>query len=190
MFAWEGSVTTLCAYALVKRTPPAASLSIQGVTPEDTAGGPPPVPEIKVVTVQVRQKHWDDADEPEIRINKKLIPVAIHSTPEFNALTEVDKASLTFGATGVEVLLAYSSSGLVSGNPMVATFQVASVDRLPSAFHSDVDQLVGREESSRDIARRLLKMLAQFRARKRLPRSRILGNTAFQITRGLTGISL
>jgi hypothetical protein len=80
----------------------AYDLMIQGVTPQDTGGGPPPVPEIKVVTVQVRQKHWDDADEPEIRINRKLIPVAIHSTPEFNAVTEVDKASLTFGATGIE----------------------------------------------------------------------------------------
>ncbi|MET8761161.1 hypothetical protein [Lentzea sp. NPDC004782] len=31
-----------------------------------------------------------------------LIPVAILSTAEFNAVTQVDRTSLTFGATGLE----------------------------------------------------------------------------------------
>src|SRR5438552_3974220 len=34
MLAWEGRVTTLCAWAVWKRTPPAASRSSHGVAPE------------------------------------------------------------------------------------------------------------------------------------------------------------
>jgi hypothetical protein len=69
---------------------------------------PDPVPppsgggsDAKIVSIKI--KHWTSADnEPENRNRKDLIPVAIISARDFNALTDVDTNSLTFGATGDE----------------------------------------------------------------------------------------
>ena len=46
-------------------------------------------------------KHDDDTELGSYNGNKK-IPVAIHSTGDFNAVEDIDQSSLTFGATGDE----------------------------------------------------------------------------------------
>lgn len=90
------------------------TLEIAGVTP---APQPTPTPDpeptppqsseddARVVTIKVR--HWSTADNlPENRNRKNLIPVAIMSARDFDAM-DVDPASLTFGATGDEASLHY-----------------------------------------------------------------------------------
>jgi hypothetical protein len=93
------------------------SLMISGVTapepvpapqPDPTpAPQPDPVPppssggsDARIVSIKVR--HWTAADNvPENRGRKNLIPVAIISSPDFDAMT-VNPSTLTFGATGDE----------------------------------------------------------------------------------------
>lgn len=94
----------------------AYELSIQGVSPTATDSGETPAPstpsippvssdrDARVVTIEVRHFSRDD-DEPENRRFRKLIPVAILSSPDFGA-TDIDPDSLTFGATGTEDSLA------------------------------------------------------------------------------------
>lgn len=93
------------------------------------------------------------------------------------------------GATGAELLIAFDDKTLVPGNPLVPTVQIAT-DRLPRHLHPDVDILVAESASAEEIADALLERIAEIRTGRRAPRSRALGNIAFQITRGETGISL
>jgi len=61
-----------------------------------------------VLTVGIQIK--DDDDRPPVRINPRShgkIPVAILSTLDFNAVTDVDTHSLSFGRTGNEASLAF-----------------------------------------------------------------------------------
>ncbi|HEV8541633.1 MAG TPA: UxaA family hydrolase [Verrucomicrobiae bacterium] len=94
------------------------------------------------------------------------------------------------GASGMQMLLAFESETIVPSNPLVPTIQVALTERLPQHLHSDVDLLVSEKESGEEIAGKLLHLIGQVKGGQQTPRSRSLGNTAFQITRGYTGISL
>jgi hypothetical protein len=80
----------------------AYTLLVQGVTPPGaepppSSGGADP----RVVTLLVM--NWRN-DEPGLGKykGKDPIPVAIMSTPDFDATTMIDRESLTFGATGTE----------------------------------------------------------------------------------------
>lgn len=90
------------------------------------------------------------------------------------------------GATGVPLLVAWDSAALVPGNPLVPTVQIAEKGKLPRSLEADVDLLLDSCSAEKSIA----SLLERASAGAHLPRSRALGNTAFQITRGLTGISL
>ncbi|HWQ40290.1 MAG TPA: hypothetical protein VNM24_17055 [Burkholderiales bacterium] len=94
----------------------AYTLTIEGVTPTEPSPGPDPTPQpppptttpggdARVVTIKVRHRHWDD-DEPENRVYRRIIPVAVLSAHDFNAFSKIDRHSLTFGATGTEDSLA------------------------------------------------------------------------------------
>lgn len=71
---------------------------------------PPMTCAAPVLTVGIQIKDDDDDGPPPVRINPRShgkIPVAILSTLDFNAVTEVDPHSLTFGRTGDEPSLAF-----------------------------------------------------------------------------------
>lgn len=93
-------------------------------------------------------------------------------------------------ATGAQLIVVFTSNWLVSGNPLVPTIQIANRDRLPRGLHSDVDLLFSMEDQPHDVAARLWLLTSQLRGGQKTPRNMELSNTAFQITRGLTGISL
>lgn len=97
--------------------------------------------------------------------------------------------SLTgLGATGVPLLLAWDSRALVPGNPLVPTLQMAEKGKLPEPLEADADLLAELEPER--IERQVISLLQRAAEGNYVPRSRTLGNTAFQITRGYTGISL
>ena len=79
---------------------PAGLLSLTAFPPTSCAA--------PVLTVGIQIK--DDDDPPPVRINPRShgkIPVAVLSTLDFNAVTEVDPRSLTFGHSGDEASLAF-----------------------------------------------------------------------------------
>ena len=83
----------------------------------------------------------------------------------------------------VVMILVFASDGPVPGNPLVPTFQIASESALRKGL--EVDLLL---TDSAEALERVLSAIPELR--KTVPVSRRLGNLAFQITRGTTGISL
>ncbi len=91
------------------------------------------------------------------------------------------------GAAGVEQVVAGVGSHPLPGHPMIPVLQVAA-DDLPVPFHEDVDlMLSGGPEEWRAAVLDLIRKTA---ARMHTPRAAVLGNTDFQITRGLLGVSV
>ena len=91
------------------------------------------------------------------------------------------------GASGVELIVAGVGSQPLPGHPMIPVLQVAA-DDLPVPFHEDVDlMLSGGPEKWREGVLDLIRNTA---ARNHTPRAALLGNTDFQVTRGLLGVSV
>ena len=70
-------------------------------TPDPTPVPPPSSGDPMPVTILVKHWHGDDPSLGRYK-GKDPIPVAILSTPGFNAMTMIDEKSLKFGATGSE----------------------------------------------------------------------------------------
>ncbi len=92
------------------------------------------------------------------------------------------------GATGVELILAHVSDHPMSGHPLVPMLQVASNPRLNEAYQTDFDAILS-QPSSRWIDQ-LVDLVVDTLARRYTPRINNSGDTQFQITRGLLGVSL
>jgi hypothetical protein len=89
------------------------------------------------------------------------------------------------GATGVDLVLIYSDEALVPGNPVVPVAQISSERSRTKGWITDVDLVVDGNESGK----RLWDLAGGILGGKKT-RSQLLGNIAFQITRGHFGISL
>ena len=91
------------------------------------------------------------------------------------------------GAAGVELIVSGVGSHPLAGHPMIPVLQVAG-DDLPIPFHEDVDlMLSGGPEAWREGVLSLIRNTA---AGNHAPRAAVLGNTDFQVTRGLLGVSV
>ena len=91
------------------------------------------------------------------------------------------------GASGVELIVAGAGGHPLPGHPMIPVLQVAA-DGLPVSYHEDVDLiLAGRPENWREDVLNLIRNTA---AGIHTPRAALLGNTDFQVTRGLLGVSV
>ena len=89
------------------------------------------------------------------------------------------------GATGVELMLAHVDGQPRQAHPLVPLLQVASASASPSV---DVDlTLTGPASTWTDA---LLRLLLDTASRDYAPKLYALGNTDFQVSRGLLGISL
>jgi altronate dehydratase len=88
------------------------------------------------------------------------------------------------GATGVEVMLATVSKTVWQSHPLVPLIQVSS-----TALSNDVDLMVSSRDSEQ-IACELLPLIVRVLRREYLPKLFVQGNTEFQMTRGLLGVSL
>ncbi len=92
------------------------------------------------------------------------------------------------GATGVELILAHVSDHPMSGHPLIPMLQVASDPRLNPAYQTDFDAVL--TQPAAEWIDQLLGLVVDTLARRYSPRLTTSGDTQFQITRGLLGVSL
>ena len=91
------------------------------------------------------------------------------------------------GAAGVELVVAGVGGPPLPGHPMIPVLQVAA-DDLASPFREDVDLILTGEPLNRCQA--VLDLIRNTAAGRHAPRAVVVGNTDFQITRGLLGVSV
>ncbi|MDA0745240.1 MAG: UxaA family hydrolase [bacterium] len=91
------------------------------------------------------------------------------------------------GGTGVEFFLAYTGEHPMQGHPMLPMLQMTAEARVAAAFGSDLD-LVLPDGPGGETA--LLKAVLATASRTLIPKASQQGNTDFQVTRGLLGISM
>jgi altronate dehydratase len=94
------------------------------------------------------------------------------------------------GATGVEVMLAHVYGPPLQSHPMIPLVQVSGEARTVKRFGKDLDGVLDANAAPDAVAGQLLDMLAQVLSRRYSPRMFAQGNTDFQMTRGLLGVSM
>lgn len=92
------------------------------------------------------------------------------------------------GGTGAEVIIACSADHPRQGHPLVPMIQVAATDSLSQVFKGDYDLTLSA--SPEQNARQLLDLLVMVVSRQLTPKAVTVGNTDFQFTRGLLGVSM
>ena len=85
------------------------------------------------------------------------------------------------GATGVDVIIAYVGGQARQGHPLVPMLQIGAHDGVP-----DVDLFAG----SKDLVEQIMALLPRITTGEFRPVALRTGNTDFQMTRGLLGVSL
>lgn len=93
------------------------------------------------------------------------------------------------GATGVRVILGYAHAGLMQGHPLVPTLQIAPLETEHLRSTSDDFDLVLDGDSGL-WAHAILRAVLAGAFGAETPRSLVHGNTDFQMTRGLLGVSV
>ncbi len=91
------------------------------------------------------------------------------------------------GAAGVELVVAGVDGHPLPGHPMIPVLQVGAAD-LPGSFREDVDLILTGGPA--DWRRGVLDLIRNTAAQRHAPRAVVVGNTDFQITRGLLGVSV
>ena len=89
------------------------------------------------------------------------------------------------GATGVEIMVAHVSGSPVQAHPMIPLLQVASDDA--AAWCADMDLTMREDEPWTET---LLPLVLSVASRAYTPKLYEQGNTDFQVSRGLLGISM
>ncbi len=92
------------------------------------------------------------------------------------------------GATGVELIVAHVSDHPMSGHPLLPVLQVTSNPDINPDYATDLDAVLTQPDS--DWTQQLLDLVVDTLARRYTPRFSASGDTQFQITRGLLGVSL
>jgi altronate dehydratase len=92
------------------------------------------------------------------------------------------------GATGVEVILAHVSDHPMSGHPLIPLLQVTANPHVNPASAADFDAVL--TQPSVLWIEQLLGLVVDTVARRYVPSFTASGDTQFQITRGLLGVSL
>ena len=91
------------------------------------------------------------------------------------------------GATGVEIILAQVEDHPMSGHPLIPVLQVTSNMNINPEYAIDMDAILTEEDTA---SQQLLELVIDTLARRYTPRYSASGDTQFQITRGLLGVSL
>lgn len=92
------------------------------------------------------------------------------------------------GGTGVEIIIACTAEHPKQGHPLVPMIQVSANETLGQVFKDDFDLTLG--ETAAQNATTLLKTLIDVASRNLIPKATLVGNTDFQFTRGLLGVSM
>lgn len=91
------------------------------------------------------------------------------------------------GASGVEIILAYSGRKPIQGHELVPVMHLATESDVQENSLADYDLNLNGDPASwyKQVLEKLVDVLAQ----RYTPKAEMLGNTGFQITRGLLGLS-
>lgn len=92
------------------------------------------------------------------------------------------------GASGAGVMLAHVGSRPVQGHPMIPLIQVSSCEEIKKGFEQDLDLIL--EGNPGSWSQEMLKLICAVASRVYVPRLQVQGNTDFQLTRGLLGVSM
>jgi altronate dehydratase len=92
------------------------------------------------------------------------------------------------GGSGSEIIIACSGDHPMQGHPLVPMLQIAADESLGTVFGEDFDLVFSRDvdQNTRDLFSALIGVAS----RALNPRAATLGNTDFQFTRGLLGVSM
>ena len=91
------------------------------------------------------------------------------------------------GATGVEIVLATVGEHPLQGHPLVPVLQISGNAEVCARFGADLDLIL--EQPAEMWPNRVLDLLIRTAGREYTAKAAALGNTAFQVTRGLLGVS-
>jgi altronate dehydratase len=95
------------------------------------------------------------------------------------------------GGTGVQVILAYVGDTPVQGHPMIPLLQITSDAATDRDFWPDMDYVIpSQEKVSGVVAERFLSLVCDTASQSYQPKLWAAGNTDFQFTRGMLGVSL
>ena len=97
------------------------------------------------------------------------------------------------GATGVQVMLAHVADRFLQGHPMIPLLQVTSrtTDDASRIISDDLDWVLEPEKNAPTaLASEILQLIVRVAAHEYIPKLFAQGNTDFQMTRGLLGVSL
>jgi altronate dehydratase len=131
---------------------------------------------------------WRAAPAPSLDYGQVADRAGLHvmAAPTDHAVETVSG----LGGTGVQLMLAHLDGPPLQGHPMIPCLQVATGTSASCAFHRDFDHLVEPDAAPARIAEDLLRLLCETASRAYEPRCGAAGNTDFQMTRGLLGVSL
>jgi altronate dehydratase len=93
------------------------------------------------------------------------------------------------GASGVDVILMHQSGPLLQVHPMIPVLQISADPMTCERYQNDLDLLLSDEILTSGAEQILEKVLA-VASGDYTPRLLAQGNTDFQLTRGLLGLSL
>ncbi|MBM3836009.1 MAG: altronate dehydratase [Verrucomicrobia bacterium] len=104
------------------------------------------------------------------------------------------------GATGMQIMLAHTFDRFLQGHPMIPVLQVSSVgaasalggaQAIARLVPEDLDMMMNlKDKTPAVLAEEMLSLIALVAAREYSPKLVTQGNTDFQMTRGLLGVSL
>jgi len=132
---------------------------------------------------------WQTVPSPSLEYGQPAGEAGMHimSTPGNHWV----ETSSGLGGTGVQLMLVHIEHTPLQSHPMVPLVQIASDASLTGCFLQDLDAMLDPEAgSARNIAVQVLQLLCSTASGDYLPRSQLVGNTDFQLTRGLLGVSL
>ena len=95
-----------------------------------------------------------------------------------------------FGATGVEIILSHQQGLLLQAHPMIPILQASADKDTQKRFGKDLDIQLNAGETAAAITNQLLEKILAAASREYIPNMLTQGNTDFQLTRGLLGLSL
>ncbi|HEX7927751.1 MAG TPA: UxaA family hydrolase, partial [bacterium] len=114
--------------------------------------------------------------------------------PGFHVMeSPTDHAVETFtglGATGVEIMLAHVVGNPLQAHPMIPLIQASADERTLKRFGRDLDVQLAAGSNTEQVGTQLLERVADVASRRYVPKLFGAGNTDFQLTRGLLGLSL
>jgi altronate dehydratase len=95
------------------------------------------------------------------------------------------------GGTGVQLVIAHIGGPPLQGHPMIPVLQIATNSTAGHEFHGDLDYLIKPEPMrAEQVSEDILQLLCDTASGEYQPRLWAAGNTDFQLTRGLLGVSL